>query len=368
MRLRLILLGATALLISGCAGQRGGVAPELPPPTPLERVPKLSEDLTGQEDPLTPAEKMPFALEVLDEKNDGESLEVYGNVVSNTHWNPDNVWLRLSSLKKGTLVGVTNSPLSKLRPLGAQSGEGELTEPEEKLSFAMSVPAKEMTDYQLQLLWGDEARELNAAAKGKSVEPLTTAAPGSAEPQIAQAAQSAAEPAASPAPLQVAANLSKEQAPLSEKVEAPAPIEVAAASPAPEPAQTPQPTPQAKIEEREPPKLLAELRNLKVEKIKQECSEPPCPVMFKLAAELVNTSSEVLNRVSFGVGYIWAPAGKQLDLSSRIPDNEEKVVLSGLGLKPGVSKQLKLLLDRAVPDRSEKGEFKPVLRITSSEG
>ena len=48
-----------------------------------------------------------------------------------------------------------------------------------------------------------------------------------------------------------------------------------------------------------------------------------------------DTGQVTLNKLSLGVGYVWQAAGTALDLSRQIPENEEKVVLSELGLKPG---------------------------------
>lgn len=91
----------------------------------------------------------PFALDVLEEVNDGSNLHLLLQLTAKAEWDLKNVLVRLASLENGETRGTT---LFKV----GESGSPE-AKPGEPIKFAVSVPSQNMTDYQLELLWGKEA-------------------------------------------------------------------------------------------------------------------------------------------------------------------------------------------------------------------
>ena len=96
---------------------------------------------------------LPFSLEVADEVNDGERLHILGAVSAAADWNLKDVIVKLTSLAGGNTIGVSYLPLTQ-----AKKKLQTMIKAGEKYSFTISVPSKEITDYQLELLWGEEAK------------------------------------------------------------------------------------------------------------------------------------------------------------------------------------------------------------------
>ncbi|NMC62965.1 MAG: hypothetical protein GYA55_07325 [SAR324 cluster bacterium] len=108
----------------------------------------------------------PVQILIDNEKNDGERLYIKGRVKAKTAVQLRQVVVRLVSLKNGEQIGAAYYPLAEKEK--ERGGDGMLAANDE-VSFSISVPAKEITDYQLELLWGEEA--LNYLV---SVEPAVT--------------------------------------------------------------------------------------------------------------------------------------------------------------------------------------------------
>jgi hypothetical protein len=127
-------------VLSGCAphGARGAAAP----------VAIAESDGRGA---------MPFRLKVLDEYNDGAQLHIRGSVDSLVTWDPASVVVRLTGLNAGNQVGVTHRTLKEL--MGAAPAT-PLVEAGAAVPFTLDVPSSGITDYQIELLWGEEAHEL----------------------------------------------------------------------------------------------------------------------------------------------------------------------------------------------------------------
>jgi hypothetical protein len=112
----------------------------------------------------------PFSLEVLDEANDGERLAVHGRVVPKVAWDPSQVVVRLSALDENGESRLSYYSLGGNNTL--QPGAGAALEPGRPAEFTLAIPSAGITNYQLELLWGADARpflkEATAAgSKGK---------------------------------------------------------------------------------------------------------------------------------------------------------------------------------------------------------
>ncbi|MCO6431212.1 MAG: hypothetical protein J5J00_10155 [Deltaproteobacteria bacterium] len=103
-----------------------------------------------------PHPRVPFQLEVVDEVNDGQRLHVLGSISSEADWQMRDVVVKLTGLKEGSLVGVSYLPLQKI---ASEAAPGGMIRAGEKYSFSLSLPANEITDYQLELMWGRDAAQ-----------------------------------------------------------------------------------------------------------------------------------------------------------------------------------------------------------------
>lgn len=98
-------------------------------------------------------EEAPFSLQILDEFNDGDRLHVLGAITPKSEWDPAQVMVKLSSLKDGETVNSANYFFDP--------SQGAL-EVGKKVSFALVVDTKDASDYQVALLWGNQAGEAKA--------------------------------------------------------------------------------------------------------------------------------------------------------------------------------------------------------------
>ena len=90
-------------------------------------------------------------------------------------------------------------------------------------------------------------------------------------------------------------------------------------------------------------------------------------VRYVVTGELVNSGPVRVVHISLGIGYLWVPHGSSLDLSAKLPENEEIVPLQEVTLDPSERRSLRLSLERDVPT-SSLGEFHPVVRISDVSG
>lgn len=105
----------------------------------------------------------PFKLEVDEVVNDGKSLVVSGKISSQVDWSGEGpVIVRLAGIIEGEEGAVTFSRLLEDRVLLKQGGI---------LPFALSIPATNLSDYQIELLWGEEAKDLGKGVISASAEP-----------------------------------------------------------------------------------------------------------------------------------------------------------------------------------------------------
>jgi hypothetical protein len=111
------------------------------------------------------AEEIPLSLRVIDEVNDGKTIHVQAGVTAATQWNAEGVVAVLTALKDGVRADKTYSQLSKvLQGEATDFSTGSLSQaiikPDTEIVFTLSVPADGVTDYQLELLWGEDAADL----------------------------------------------------------------------------------------------------------------------------------------------------------------------------------------------------------------
>jgi hypothetical protein len=106
------------------------------------------------------------------------------------------------------------------------------------------------------------------------------------------------------------------------------------------------------------------LQALSVERRIQQCPDRTCPSAYSVSGQLLNSGGTIIHTVSLGVGFVWVPQGAKLDLSGQIPEDEERIEITGLNLEPRQSRPFKLDIDRAVPTLSG-GSYQPVVRIVS---
>ncbi len=129
----------------------------LPQPEPASPPPAVS--------PAAQQERNPLGLELDHESTDGERLFVRGRVKAETQVELPKVVLHLTTLKDAEKIGESYFPLSaaeqaaslnNVLPAGAE------------IPFSMSVASEGMTDYQLELLWGDEAVAFLSSLAGEA--------------------------------------------------------------------------------------------------------------------------------------------------------------------------------------------------------
>lgn len=122
-----------------------------------------SKSISSKNESLSPS-RMPFKLEVVDEVNDGDRLHILGAVSAQTAWSLDEVVVRLTGIQAGSIVGLSYLALAKITDnsesiSGSDQIRVKMIKPGERHQFSLSIPAKNITDYQLELLWGKEARD-----------------------------------------------------------------------------------------------------------------------------------------------------------------------------------------------------------------
>ncbi len=221
---------------------------------------------------------LPFSLEINDEVNDGDRLHILGTISAVTDWSLNDAIVKLSSISEGRVVGISYLPLTKIsNKLQSMIKGGEQN------SFTISVPSENITDYQLELLWGQEAKQYLTSIRNQ-------------------------------------------------------------------------------------PAGILEIRDIKIQTIRQACSNPDCMVKFKVNATLFNQTSKPVKQVILGIGYIRINSAPELDLQRQIPQNEERIDIGQILLAPGDSRSIVISFDQEVPEKSlvnTEGEIKPTIRIIS---
>jgi len=103
----------------------------------------------------------PFTLEVVQESNDGTNLEVRGRFTSKIPWKPQDVVVRLSAMDESGSTRQTHFMV----PAGREPGSVLELAPEVPTEFALTLPSKGLSNYQIELLWGKDAESVSTTAK-----------------------------------------------------------------------------------------------------------------------------------------------------------------------------------------------------------
>lgn len=109
-----------------------------------------------------------------------------------------------------------------------------------------------------------------------------------------------------------------------------------------------------------------QLRALRVLEQQSVCDVRPCASRYSVSGEFFNDAATIVQKVQLGIGFVWQPDGQQLDLSKRIPEDEEPLEISGLNLGPQQTQPFELDLDKAVPG-TPGGKYIPVVRVVAFE-
>jgi len=192
--------------------------------------------------------------------------------------------------------------------VGISRSVDEMIKTGQETTFSLSVPSISISDYQLVLLWGDEADQF----LDKKVIEARNRREAARQAEL-KAARAAAQ-------------------------------------------STPIPAPVMKTN------LKLRVHSIEIETLKAVCSYPPCDVRFRLKALLQNEGTGVIGSARLGVGFI--PI--ELLGTQTAPEDEEEVEIPKLGLQPGVSRPFRILLNQEMSEEVA-DTVRPVLRIISFE-
>ena len=113
-----------------------------------EGIPKgrVIDSATGADPSVTP-----YRLDVLQESSDGDTLSVKGQLVAKTSRSARDVLVRLTAVDGSGEQRVSFHKISDLNPKVSELQPGVPTQ------FALSIPARDISNYQLEVLWGKDA-------------------------------------------------------------------------------------------------------------------------------------------------------------------------------------------------------------------
>ncbi|MDZ4785351.1 MAG: hypothetical protein SGJ02_04660 [bacterium] len=103
-------------------------------------------------------EAPPFQIQILEEKNLGDEIRVKLRLTAHVPWPSDNIVILLSSLKGESVVSkVQNCIFDDCIPKKDQ--KIEILPAFVPKDITLSVPAEEVSDYRVEVIWGAEATE-----------------------------------------------------------------------------------------------------------------------------------------------------------------------------------------------------------------
>lgn len=256
---------AACALVVWCAGCMGLGAP---------KKPRAIESAAGIDPSITP-----FKLEVVEELHDGADLVIKGRLTPKDEWDPKDVVVRLAALDDRGQQRVSFHRVSDLSPQSAVLAAGVAT------PFSLTLPSAGLTNYQVEVLWGQEAQPF-----GQPGTPNSPAVPDAAKPFLA-------------------------------------------------------------------------LRNLEVHRVPSEsCATPnECELKFTITGEFFNSGGATVRNVVILAGFTSAD---KLDLKDQILENERRIEVRNMGLKPGASKPFRLALEKYVT-AIDQAAPQPAVRILS---
>lgn len=131
-----LFLSVPAGLLLGC----GAAAPQVP--VPPKNVLMVSEQ-----------PQLPFSVAVVQELNDGARLFVKVGIEAHARWSTAESVVVLTGYRNGVVVGQQRTPLTALGPVLEQGSHHELP---------IVLTASQISDYQIELMWGRDSHELLA--------------------------------------------------------------------------------------------------------------------------------------------------------------------------------------------------------------
>ena len=250
-------------------------------------------------------QRVPFDVVIHDEVNDGEKLFIRAGIRSRRTWPVADLVLLLTGTRDGEPVEQEVLPLASSPDLilSGLSEDGKELSDQEELLLSLSLPSAQITDYQLDLLWGSEA-----APYLKRTAPAAESMRAGLSPSVAPGDQNGTQDSGE----------------------------------------------------------TLHIRDFRVVTHTPNCGRANCPQLMKLEGKLVNTGPTTQNDVSLALVFRWIPnRGSSLDLSRPMTQNEELIQLRGIGLAPGGSKPFRFVLDRPIPQAAG-GRYVPELRVANS--
>jgi hypothetical protein len=240
------------------------------------KKPRAIESAAGIDPSITP-----FKLEVVEELYDGADIVIKGRITPKDEWDPKEVVVRLAALDDRGQQRLSFHRVSDLAPQSAVLAAGVAT------PFSLTLPSEGLTNYQVEVLWGQEAQPF-----------------GQPSPESSPAAKEGAKP------------------------------------------------------------FLA-LRNLEVHRVPGEsCANPnECELKFTITGEFFNSGGATVRNVVILAGFT---TPDKLDLQDQILENERRIEVRNMGLKPGASKPFRLALEKHVTALDQAAP-QPAVRIVSVE-
>ena len=143
---------AVSVLGSGCSLFGGGSLRTVGAGSlPIEATSGIDPDVT------------PFVLEVLDEKNDGDKLQITGRILPKAEWSASKVVVKLSALDKQGQERVSFHRMSDLLLKTQDTNDDRLLlHKGVARTFTLELPLKGISSYQLEAVWGNDAGPLAA--------------------------------------------------------------------------------------------------------------------------------------------------------------------------------------------------------------
>lgn len=114
----------------------------------------------------------PFVLDIVDESNDGQRLVIKGRLSAKEKWSADEVVLRLTAIDDNGSQRTLRNKMSELLP------DLKVLEPDRPADFTVALASPGLSNYQLEVLWGAEAKGASSAVTpSANSQPIPTAPP-----------------------------------------------------------------------------------------------------------------------------------------------------------------------------------------------
>lgn len=290
----------------------------------------------------------------------GDVLHVSVQVFALTELDPEKLLVKLVGLKQGAVAAADAKRGSEVVQTGVEGSAGGKAPPSldegDSLLFRLSVPAAELSEYQLQISWGDESRKsessrsmgkaLNSTEKAPAAEASAGSAGSEEERARASLSHDSGEITGPSAPTTLG------ELSLSESTQAAAGSLVGSADASGAPGGG------------------LEISGSDLDEQTISCATEPCDKRYSIRAELRNASGHEISSIKLAVGIYFSVAGQvggQKKNFDSLGEGEEVVDLKTLRLQPGERKRLRIAVDRSVPIVPG-GVFLPYVRLLSQEG